>query len=110
MSYGIGSITLMRFRIVSFVVVLFLGLGLLLDITAVVLMVQGAQKHLLTFHAFLGSSAFVLMFINAVLAFRHYLQKGSSTWVSKGYLLYAKFAYLIWVSAYFIGFLTVIFR
>lgn len=110
LAYGIGSITLFRFKIVSIVVLIFLTTGLIFDATAIVFMVIGAQGTPFTLHGFVGYLAFFVMLIDAICFWVVYFKNGIDSPVSKKLLRYAKYAYLYWVFAYITGSLIVLWR
>lgn len=109
LSYGIGSISLQRFKLVSKSVLWFLSIGIILDISATVCMIIGSQNTPFTIHGFLGYSAFLVMFIDLILVWKVYKKSGKDASINKRLQLYAKLAYGWWVFAYITGSLLVIF-
>jgi len=109
LSYGIGSITFQRFKQVSPAVLIFLSLGICLDLIAVVLMFIGSDNSAFRFHGLLGYSALLVMFIDVIWVWRVKIKKGWNTVASKKLLNYSKLAYTWWVIAYFTGSLIIIF-
>jgi hypothetical protein len=103
LSYGIGSIAVQRFKIVTPGVLIFLTLGVLLDITAVIFMIIGSSKGAFTAHGILGYSAMLTMIINLVLIWRYYFKNGFDSIINNSVLLYSKIAYGWWVIAYITG-------
>lgn len=101
--YGIGSITLIRFKIVSALVLVFLTLGVLFDISAVVLMMRGMKGSLLSVHSIIGYLAFALMLSNTVWAWKSYFVHGIDSRIGNKQHIFAKIAYLYWVLAYIGG-------
>ena len=110
LSYGIGSIAVIRFKIVTPGVLIFLTLGVLLDITAVTFMIVGSSKGAFTPHGILGYSALLTMIVNLVLIWWWYIKNGFDTNISKSILLYSKIAYAWWLVAYITGSLLVIWK
>ena len=110
LAYGIGSISLVRFRIVGRIVVAFLSLGVVLDIVAIGLMMLGSKGTPFTFHGFLGATAFFVMLVDTVWSWRMYFTHGRDCRALKSHIIYTKAAYLFWVLAYFTGSLIVIWR
>ena len=109
LAYGVGSITLHRFKMVGKIVLSSLTLGILLDITAFVCMIIGSQNTPFTLHGFLGYSAFLVMLIDLILLWRAVVKSGVNTTISKSLHLYARLAYSWWVVAYLTGSLLIIF-
>lgn len=110
LAYGIGSITLLRFKIVSTIVLIFLTTGVIFDATAIVLMMIGAQGTPFTLHGLVGYIAFLVMLIDAICFWMAYFKNGIDSPVSKNLQRYAKYAYLYWVIAYLTGSLIVLWR
>lgn len=109
LAYGVGSITLHRFKMVGKIVLSSLTLGILLDIAATICMIIGSQNTPFTLHGLLGYSAFLVMFIDLILLWRAVKKNGLNTAISKSLHLYARLAYGWWVIAYLTGSLLVIF-
>jgi hypothetical protein len=110
LSYGIGSITLQRFKMVSPGVLWFLTLGVTLDIIATAFMIVGSQNTPFTLHGFLGYSALIAMFTDTILVWHLYLKEDINAFIGKKLRDYSKFAYLWWVIAYITGSILVIWR
>jgi len=105
LAYGIGSVTLERFRIVGSVVLIFLSLGVLFESAAIILMVIGANGSISPFHGLIGGIAFGLMVVNTAWAWILYLIMGFEARVNRWLLNYTKVAFLLWVLAYLSGIL-----
>lgn len=110
LAYGIGSISLSRFRIVGSIVLIFLSLGVIFDLAAIILMMIGAKASPFSLHGVIGYFAFIVMLIDAIWAWCLYFKKGIDTHVNTKYLRYSRLAYFIWVLAYFTGSLIVLWR
>ncbi len=110
LSYGIGSIAVQRFKIVTPGVLIFLTLGVLLDFIAVTLMILGSNKGAFTPHGILGYTAMLSMIINLFLIYQWYFKNGFDSIISKSILVYTKIAYGWWLIAYITGSLLVIWQ
>jgi hypothetical protein len=110
LTYGIGSISLLRFKIISLVALIFLSAGIIFDITAIVLMVIGAKGTPFTFHGFVGYIAFLVMLIDTIWVWATYFKNGIDAPIGKNLHRYTKYAYLCWVAAYLTGSLIVLWR
>lgn len=110
LSYGIASISIQRFKIVTPGVFVFLVLGVLLDLTAATFMIIGSSKGAFTPHGILGYSAMLTMIINLILIWWWYIKNGFDTIISNSILLYSKIAYGWWLIAYLTGSLLVIWQ
>lgn len=76
--------------------------GVILDISSTTLMILGSSNIPLTLHGFIGYSALIVMFIDAVLVWRFWL-KHKTGHLPRGLNLYTRYAYTWWVIAYFAG-------
>jgi hypothetical protein len=99
-SYSIAVLTEQRKKSITRVVLTFLTLGVVLDITSTVLMIMGSSG--ITYHGFIGWSALAVMLVDAILIWRYWL-KNESAAVSRGLNLYTRYAYGWWVVAYIAG-------
>jgi hypothetical protein len=106
--YGVSSISIQRFRIITPSVLITLTLGVLLDITAVGFMIAGSGLLHISLHGFLGFVAMLSMIIDAVLIWRIYLKQGLDAEISNAVATYTKYAYVWWLIAYFTGSILVI--
>ena len=107
-SYGIGSISMQRFSQISKEVLWFFSMGVVLNISAIICMISGAQMASFTLHIFLGYSALFVMFIELLLLFYTYGKRGLNTFIDKWLRLYARLAYGWWIIAYIVGIILVI--
>ena len=101
-SYSIGVITEQRKRFISKLVLTFLTLGVILDISSTALMIIGSGKIPITVHGFIGYSALIVMLTDTVLIWR-FSRKHGIAHVTKGLNVYTRFAYAWWVIAYIAG-------
>ena len=99
-SYSIAVITEQRKSSITKFVLIFLTLGVTLDITSTVLMIMGSSG--ITYHGFIGWSALLVMLVDAVLIWRYWLKHKNAA-VSRGLNLYTRYAYGWWVVAYIAG-------
>ncbi len=88
-------------------VLVFITLGVALDITATIFLILGSGNSALTFHGFFAYSALFLMLIALVKIWQAYSKSGTRGDITKGLHLYTRFAYLWWVVAYFLSSLNV---
>lgn len=110
LSYGIGSISVQRFKMVTPSVLIFLTLGILLDFVAVTFMIIGSNKVPFTLHGMLGYSAILTMFLDTFFIWRFFLKKGFDVEISKPIITYSRIAYAWWLIAYFTGSILVIWK
>jgi hypothetical protein len=108
LSYGIGSIAIQRFKIVTPGVLIFLSLGVLLDIVAVAFMIIGSSKGVFTLHGVLGYTALLTMIIDLFQIWRFYIENGFDKVIRKSLINYSKFAFTWWVITYITGSVLVI--
>jgi hypothetical protein len=108
LSYGIGSIAVVRFKIVTPGILVFLTLGVLLDFVAVTMMVINSEKSIFSLHGVLGYLAMLTMTINIALVWRCYFKNGFDSVISNPIIIYTKIAYAWWLFAYITGSILVI--
>ncbi len=108
LSYGVGSITLSRFRIVSSVVIIAYTIGLFFELSAMVLMIKSSFTGAISWHGTLGMIAFAILFVNTAMVWSVYIRRGLDAPVKTWLLHYTRTAYLIWVLAYLLGISLVI--
>jgi hypothetical protein len=101
-SYSVGVITEQRKHFISKLVLTFLTIGVVLDISSTVLMIIGSGKIPITVHGFIGYSALIVMLTDTVLIWR-FSRKHGNVHVTIGLNLYTRFAYAWWVIAYIAG-------
>ena len=106
-SYSIAIITEQRRRKVIKRVLIFMTLGVVLDISATAMMIIVSENSPFTLHGMLGYSSLTLMVIDAVLLWRFRMKTSSSELVPKPLHLYSRIAYIWWVAAYITGTLMV---
>lgn len=102
-SYSIGVITEQRRRAVNNVVLGFLTIGVILDITATTCMIIGSENTPFTIHGILGYSSLTGMVVDCILIWRFRHRHGASAVVTPGLHIYSRLAYLWWVLAYITG-------
>lgn len=102
-SYSIGVITEQIKKVITKFVLVFISIGIILDITATIFMIIGSPNSPFTFHGFLGYSALGVMLVDVILIWRARLKMGINTKVPSTLHLYSRYAYLWWVVAYITG-------
>ena len=109
-SYSIAILTEQRKKLVINRVLVFLTLGVILDISATTMMIIVSENSPFTLHGILGYSSLTLMIIDAILLWRFRLQNGAGVVVSRGVHLYSRVAYIWWVLAYITGTMMVMMK
>lgn len=102
-SYSIGIISEQVKKKLIPRVLIFITLGVVLDITATVFMILGSTNSPFTYHGFIGYSALFVMLIELVRIWQTYNKLGMGADVPKGVHLYSRYAYIWWVVAYITG-------
>ena len=109
-SYSIAILTEQKKKLVINRVLLFLTLGVVLDISATIMMIIVSENSPFTIHGILGYSSLTLMLIDAILLWRFRIRKGAGEVVSRGVHLYSRIAYIWWVLAYITGTMMVMMK
>ena len=102
-SYTIGVVSEQRHKCVSPRVLVFLTVGIVLDVSATLFMILGSRNTPLTLHGILGYSALSLMLIDTLLVWRVWRSGGANTAVSAGLHLYTRIAFCYWVFVFVAG-------
>ncbi len=106
-SYSIGVLTEQKTRRISQNVILFLTLGVILDIIATFFMIIGSSKGGFTLHGFIGYSSLLGMLLDAIFMWIRVAKYGLNKEVPKKLHLYSRYAYSWWVLAFITGGLLV---
>jgi hypothetical protein len=106
-SYSIAIITEQRKKILRRRILVFLTLGVALDITATIFMILGSSKGGFTLHGIIGYSSLLGMFIDAVLIWQLKIKKGAYSPVPDKIHIYSRYAYIWWIIAFVTGGLLV---
>ncbi len=109
-SYSIGIITEQRKRVIINRVLIFLSIGVFLDITSTIMMIVASENSMFTLHGLLGYSSLALMITDAFFLWRYRLKHGSGKKVSGALHIYSRIAFTWWVIAYITGSLLVALR
>lgn len=109
-SYSIGIITEQRKRVIINRVLIFLSIGVFLDITSTIMMIVASENSMFTLHGLLGYSSLALMITDAFFLWRYRLKHGSGKKVSRALHIYSRIAFTWWVIAYITGSLLVALR
>lgn len=109
-SYSIAIITEQTRRIISRMVLLFLTIGVILDVSATTCMIIGSSNGPFTLHGLLGYSSLALMIVDTVLFWKKKKQSGINAIVPSRLNLYTRIAYIWWITAYITGTLLVTMR
>ncbi len=104
--YSIGIFLEQKKRRVTLGVIRALTIGVVLDITATVLMIAGSENTPYSIHGMLGYSSLAAMLTDTVLAWRHRLNHGDEP-VPRWLHVYSRIAYIWWVAAFVTGGLLV---
>lgn len=106
-SYGVSVVTEQRLRRVTRQVLLFLLLGVVLDVTATAFMILGSSKGPFTLHGLLGYSSLLAMLTDTVLIWQfrrgHMAESAVPGWLHQ----FTRWAYLWWLAAFVTGGLLV---
>ena len=105
LAYSIGIITEQIKKKINYFILIFLTLGVILDITATSFMIYGSSNSAFTLHGMLGYSALLAMVIDTGLIWKSYLKNGPD--ISRSLHRYSLAAYIWWVIAFVTGGLLV---
>ncbi len=108
LAYTVAVLTEQRKRRVTNVVLVFITLGVALDLVATTFMILGSSNSPFTLHGILGYSSLLAMLVDAGLLWRHRARAGGEAAVARGLHLYSRAAYIWWVLAFVTGSLLVL--
>jgi uncharacterized repeat protein (TIGR03987 family) len=91
-------------------VLIFLTIGVILDVTATICMIIGSSKSPFTLHGILGYSSLAGMLTDAILIWKYRIKSGIGSPISASLHTYSIIAYCWWISAYITGALLVMLR
>lgn len=106
-SYSIAVFTIHRKKLLRRRILVFLTLGVALDITATIFMILGSPNGGFTLHGIIGYSSLIGMFTDAVLIWRLKIISDSYSMIPDVIRTYSRYAYLYWVIAFITGGLLV---
>jgi hypothetical protein len=108
--YSIGVITEQLKQHISILAIVFLTVGVLLDITATTFMIIGSSKGSVSLHGFIGYSSLSGMILDTVFMWIQIIKSGTNSKVPKALHLYTRYAYAWWIVAFVSGGIIVAFR
>ena len=109
-SYSIAVFKQRKAKALTKNVMIFLSLGIILDITATICMVMGSSKGGVSLHGFIGYSSLLGMLIDTYFSYRKVSQNGLGCSLTTSFTRNTTLVYLYWVAAYITGALIVAFR
>jgi hypothetical protein len=109
-AYSVAILTEQKIHRVSNRVLIFLTLGIILDIAATTFMILGSGNTPFTLHGIIGYSSLGAMLVDTVLIWKHRLKAGATAEVPKPLHLYSRYAYIWWIIAFITGGLLVMFK
>jgi hypothetical protein len=106
-SYSIGIKSEHNKRKIIPRVLIFITLGVILDVTACIFMILGSNNSPFTIHGYIAYSALLLMLIGLIRIWKAYKKSGIRADIPQRLHAYSSFAYIWWVVAYFTSSLIV---
>jgi uncharacterized repeat protein (TIGR03987 family) len=103
LAYSVGIISEQRKKLINRPILIFLAIGLVLDISGTACMIIGSSNSPFTFHGILGYSALLAMLIDNILFWKLWKQDGMGAIVPIGIHKYSRIAYIWWGIAYISG-------
>ena len=107
-SYSIGIISEQVKKKLIPRVLVFITLGVVLDVTATIFMILGSKNSPFTLHGFIGYSALLAMIIEVARIWNAFFKNGMRSDVPRRVHIYSRYAYIWWVIAYITGTLIAI--
>ena len=101
-SYSIAIFSQNRKKLMSRIVLTFLTIGVITDISATICMIIGSG-HIITLHGVIGYSSLTGMLADTVISYRHARKNGLYSALTSRFNLGSRLAYFYWVIAYITG-------
>jgi hypothetical protein len=108
-SYSIAIITQLRTKILSRKILIFLAIGVFLDVSATICMIIGSGNFI-TIHGLIGYSSLSGMLIDTFFTYRYSINKGLNSTISARFNSGSRLAYFYWIVAYLTGALIVMLK
>ncbi|RIJ50755.1 hypothetical protein D1614_02165 [Maribellus luteus] len=108
LSFGVGTVTLERFRIIGTLVLVFLSMGFLFNATALLVMILFFPSSLFSTNGLIMFSSFTIMLVDTVWAWGRYLKNGIDSRVSLALVRYTQIAFFVWVINFLWGIVLLI--
>lgn len=102
-SYSVAILTEQARKQIIPRVMVFISLGVILDVTATILMILGSRNSPFTLHGSIGYSALLVMLVECFMLWRLRFRQGSRATVPRSVHRYSLFAYIWWIVAYITG-------
>lgn len=109
-SYSLGFVIGQRNKLVQSKILMFFTVGVLLDVSATILMILGSTTNGLTLHGVIGYSSLLGMGIETFLLWRHSIINGTGSIISDRLNIFSRITYSWWVVAFITGGLLVVFK
>lgn len=110
LAYSAAIIDLLRKKTIRKFTLIFITLGVILDLIATSFMILGSSKGMFTLHGFIGYSSLLGMTIDAALIWRSFIKNGINQPANKSLHTYSLCAWLWWIAAFVTGGLLVLIR
>lgn len=109
-NYSIGAISEQRSKSITRKVLLFLTIGVILDIIGTILMILGSSKSGITLHGVIGYSSLAMMLTDTLLLWLTVRKNKINSSTPRKLHIFTLVAYIWWVLAYITGGLLVAIR
>ena len=108
-SYAAAIIIQSRKKSITRHVLIFLTIGIILDIASTICMIIGSGK-IISFHGVIGYLSLAGMLTDTILSYLHVKKVGINSILSKKFIHWSQAAFFYWVLAYLTGAILVIVR
>ena len=108
-SYAAAIVIQSRKRSITGNVLIFLTIGVILDVTSTVCMIIGSGK-VVSFHGIIGYLSLAGMFTDTLFSYLNVRKKGLNSVLSSGFIRWSQVAFGYWVLAYITGAILVMTR
>jgi hypothetical protein len=109
LSYATAIVMQARKRMLNRTIMIFLTIGVFLDITSTICMIVSSGK-ILTLHGIIGYSSLAGMLTDTILSYRFIYRSGFNAILSQKFIRWSTTAFLYWIAAYITGAVLVMIR
>lgn len=109
LSYTTAIVIQNRTRSITSRTLLFLTIGVILDITSTICMIIGSG-HFITLHGIIGYSSLAGMLADTYMSWRHASNVGKDAAISPAFKRWSNIAYSYWILAYITGAILVMIK
>ena len=107
--YGLGTVTVQRFKIVTRAILWFYMISSIMHISAYVIIASYRPDMKVEYHGIMSFISMFVLFTDTFNVWRFYFKHGRNSFFTKRILTFSKIAYAYWVFTYFVASIKLLF-